>query len=296
MMALRAYLDLNSADMWTPEERSRFDDYMGSNAPLWQAEPLAVSLPAQTVRIGHNDPLSKLTPWQIYNDAIWISVQGLVTSAVEALKGDSGLQFTFTTQPEAEAFPLLEKQEDVAFWAPGALIAIFALERNEVDDLWNRAERLPDFPTGNITAAGKSGRFRSPLLAEAVLDWFRKDQDFRSFEPASPWSMMQERQFPVFRPSWDRILAVRPDWRIRELVPSAFESPAQEAARLASLARTESQFEAVRKGKDLREKTRRLQELQARDRELLTASPERRAELELERKASFGREVREPSA
>jgi hypothetical protein len=223
-----------------------------------------------------------------------LSVQNLVQSAVETLRANGGCQFTFTTQREAEAFPLLERQEDVAFWAPGALIAIFALERNEVDDLWNRAERLPDFPTGNVVAEGKSGRLRSPLVPDAILDWFAKDQRFASFDPPSPWRVMAERQNPIFRPTWHRILVVRPDdWRIRELVPSAFESPEQEAARLASLARTESQFEARRKAKDPMEKTRLLQAQMAEERKLLPGSgisAEERAAIELGRKVAAGAE------
>ena len=62
-------------------------------------------------------------------------------------------------------------------------------------------------------------------------------------------------------------------------MPDAFPSLDLEAERAAKRAATQAQFEALRKARDPREKTRLMQEQQARDRELLTASPEERDRL-----------------
>jgi hypothetical protein len=64
-----------------------------------------------------------------------------------------------------------------------------------------------------------------------------------------------------------------------------FTYPKIEVARRAASAWT------VAYGLDPREKERLAREQYERDRELLVATPERRAELEFERKAKFGREV-----
>jgi hypothetical protein len=53
---------------WPEDECARFEAYLASIEPFWQA-------PAREGKayVGREDPLAGLTPWQIYNDCIWIS-------------------------------------------------------------------------------------------------------------------------------------------------------------------------------------------------------------------------------
>jgi hypothetical protein len=226
------------------------------------------------------------------------SLQGLVASAVEMMRADPNAEFSFTTQQLSEAFPLCERAGELERQAPGASISLLAPERSDDNGntLWNSAWRCP--VTGTITSEGKAARFRAPAgLAEAINKWFARE-DLRSFDPPSPWTAARELQFPVHRPPHHRMLLVRHDWRIRDLVPVAFASPEQEAARLASLEKTQSQFEALRKARDPREKTRLMQEQQALERRLLPgsgANAEERAALELGRKIAAGAQWAEPN-
>jgi hypothetical protein len=220
----------------------------------------------------------------------------LISSTLEMLRADPGADFTFDTRSVNEAIPPVEQAADLQGWAPGVEIVVLAPERADGDGtLWNRSWRCPQ--TGSVTCEGKSTRFRVPNLPDEINKFFAR-ADYRSFDPPSPWTTARELQFPVHRPPHHRLLLVRHDWRIRDLVPAAFASPEEEAARLASLARTESQFEALRKARDPFEKTRVLQAQQAEERKLLPGSgisAEERAAIEHGRKVAAGAAWGEPN-
>jgi len=210
------------------------------------------------------------------------TLQNLLAGAIQTLASDPGSDLTFTTQGLSATFPLLERPEDLAGWAPGASITLMARERPEVDDLMNICQR---FPTGGLSCRGKADRLRMPALGEALTKWLT-EEDPRSFEPATAWSALHERQFRVVRPSFDRLLLVRRgDWYVRELCPQAFEDPAAEAQRLARLAATETEYARLREARDPRTKTRLAQQQAAEDHKLLDPSlpPAERAALEAAR-------------
>lgn len=59
---------------WPADEFARFQAYIASTEPLWQATPSEAK-----AFVGLDDPLAGLAPWQIYHDCIWISDEGTIT-------------------------------------------------------------------------------------------------------------------------------------------------------------------------------------------------------------------------
>jgi hypothetical protein len=221
-----------------------------------------------------------------------VNLDAVFASALAVLRDNPGGDFSFSVRTIADLVdqPLVEDEDELQHAVPGASITVFCPEGGPGDgSLWNSLWRDP---TMRLSSPGPGGRYRLVSLLEQVQRWLMRE-DVRTFEPARI-SERFDLQPPV-RPPFIRELLVRGAWSARSLVPDAFPSLALLEERRAKQAETQAQYEALRRGRDPREKTRLMQEQYARDRELLGVSAEERARRELERKATFGKEVREPS-
>ena len=82
-------------------------------------------------------------------------------------------------------------------------------------------------PTGGLSSAGPASRFREVVLLDRIEEWFKRET-YASFRPGAPRERFELQR--VHRPAFARILIVRHDWRLREIVPSAFPTPRNEQA------------------------------------------------------------------
>jgi hypothetical protein len=167
---------------------------------------------------------------------------------------------------------------------PGA-ITVMAPERAQPDPVWSVLWR--PFDGGATTWAGNESRFRTQMLTEAIRKWFIS-QKWLSFEREHP----SERLNPfnrIDRPSFNRELICRHEWRLTEIAPDLFEDHFVEKQRARDAA--QKVYEEMRHRRSYRGKREDLAAIHELERKILPnsgVSEEERQAAREEYKRKFG--------